>query len=204
MKTWSGARIERQTSSRLIVTGLVCAILGASTAGALSATCRPNHFRPPYFIKTMGPCVFDAATLSFAGEPADQAKCLMRGMDASRNLAPARETLPSALADRVGGETGLPSREALSALLSKQDMEWDFAAYLWIPVSRANDNDPNAPMARYFVIHDTSGPYYGRRSFPADIDVSQKINSLNTFRCSDGWGKAHVVINRSGGMLLSH
>ncbi len=152
----------------------------------------------------MGPCVFDAATLSFAGEPADQAKCLMRGMDASRNLAPARETLPSALADRVNGETGLPSREALSALISKQDMEWDFAAYLWIPVSRANDNDPNAPMARYFVIHDTSGPYYGRRSFPADINVSQKINSLNTFRCSDGWGKAHVVINRSGGMLLSH
>jgi hypothetical protein len=23
-------------------------------------------------------------------------------------------------------------------------------------------------------------------------------------RCSDGWGKAHVVINRSGDMLLNH
>ncbi len=152
----------------------------------------------------MGPCLYDPATLSFAGEAAEQAKCLMRGMDHSRNLAPPMETLPAALAERVGNETGLPSREALSTLLSKKDLEWDFAAYLWQPVSRANDNDPNAPMARYFVIHDTSGPYFGRRSFPDNINVSPKINSLNGFRCSDGWGKAHVVINRSGGMLLSH
>ena len=33
---------------------------------------------------------------------------------------------------------------------------------------------------------------------------NSKINSLNKFRCSDGWGKAHVVINRSGDMLLNH
>jgi hypothetical protein len=195
---------DRQTRARLIATGLACAMLGVSTQGALSSACKPNHFRAPYFIKTMGPCVFDPATLSFAGVPAEQAKCLMRGMDHSRNLAPPMETLPAPLAERVGADTGLPSREALSTVLSNENLEWDFAAYLWQPVSRASDNDPNAPMARYFVIHDTSGPYYGRRSFPDDIDTSRKINSLNGFRCSDGWGKAHVVINRSGGMLLSH
>ncbi len=190
--------------SRLIATGFACAMLAASTPAALSAPCKPNHFRPPYFIKTMGPCTFDPATVSFAGEPVEQAKCLMRGMDASRNLAPARESLPPALADRIGTESGLPSREALSTLLSKQDLEWNFAAYLWTPVSRADNDDPGAPMARYFVIHDTSGPYYGRRSFPEDIDVNRKINNLDSFKCSDGWGKAHVVINRSGDMLLSH
>ena len=51
-------------------------------------------------------------------------------------------------------------------------------------------------MARYLVIHDTSGPSFGRRSFPSDIDVNPKINSLAGFKCADGWGKAHVVINR--------
>ena len=88
--------------------------------------------------------------------------------------------------------------------MSKQDFEWDFAANLWQPLSRANDNDPNAPMARYFVIHDTSGPNYGHRSFPPDIDVNPKINNLVRFKCPDGWGKAHVIVDRMGGMLLDH
>jgi hypothetical protein len=125
-------------------------------------------------------------------------------MDKSRNLGPTLESLPAALEQRVGSEAGLPSREALSGYLSRLDLEWDFAAYLWQPLSRANDNDPDAPMARYFVIHDTSGPNYGRRAFPADINTDSKINNLADFKCDDGWGKAHVVINRSGEMLLSH
>jgi len=88
--------------------------------------------------------------------------------------------------------------------LSRANLEWDFAAYLWTPVARANDNDASAPMARYFVIHDTSGPYFGSRAFPPDIDVSVKINSLKNYRCIDGGGAAHVVVNRTGGMLLNH
>jgi len=199
-----GARVPPAKRGGLIAAGLACAILGISAPAAWSHECKPNHFRSPYFIKTMGRCVFDPATLSFQGEPAEQARCLMRGMDQSRNLAPPLESVPAALADRVGTETGLPSREALSTFLSKLDLEWDFAAYLWLPISRANDNDPNAPMARYFVIHDTSGPNYGHRSFPDEIDGGSKINSLTNFQCSDGWGKAHVVINRSGDMLLNH
>src|SRR5262249_42159897 len=88
------------------------------------------------------------------------------------------ESLPPALVSRIGANTGLPARELLSTFLSKQDLEWDFAANLWQPLSRANDNDPNAPMARYFVIHDTSGPNFGRRPFPPDIDVDPRINNL--------------------------
>jgi hypothetical protein len=199
-----GACVTSTARRGLIAAGLACLALGISTPAAWSHECKPGHFRPPYFIKTMGRCTFDPATLSFQGEPAEQARCLMRGMDQSRNLAPPLESLPHALADRVGTETGLPSREALSTFLSRLDLEWDFAAYLWLPISRANDNDPNAPMARYFVIHDTSGPNYGHRSFPDEIDGGSRINSLTHFKCSDGWGKAHVVINRAGGMLLNH
>ncbi len=200
----SGALTDRHARIGVIATGLACAMVSASAGAALSAACKPNHFRPAFFVDTMGPCAFDPQTLSFAGDPVEQAKCLMRGMDATRNLAPALEGLPPALASRIGQDSGLPSRERLSTYLSKENLEWDFAAYLWQPVSRAHDNDPDAPLTRYFVIHDTSGPNYGGRSFPADTDVSTKINNLDNFKCSDGWGKAHVVVNRSGGMLLDH
>src|SRR5262249_57781818 len=105
-------------------------------------------------------------TRSFAGEPVEQAKCLMRSMDATRNLVPTLESLPPALVSRIGADTGLPAREVLSTFLSKHDLEWDFAANLWQPLSRANDNDPNAPMAGYFLIPATSGPYYRHPSFP--------------------------------------
>ena len=85
------------------------------------------------------------------------------------------------LADRVGNEAGLPTREALSTYLSKLDLEWDFAQYLWLPISHANDNDPTAPMARYFVIHDTSGRNFGHRAFPEEVDNgNSKINSRPT------------------------
>ncbi len=195
---------SRRFCTAWIARGVASVLLAVSANAAWSADCKPNHFRPPFFVNTMGPCVFDWGALSFQGEPAQQARCLMRGMDKSRNLAPTLESLPATLEQRVGSEAGLPSRKALSGHLSKLDLEWDFAAYLWQPVSRANDNDPDAPMARYFVIHDTSGPNYGRRAFPADINGEAIFNKLADFKCDDGWGKAHVVINRVGEMLLSH
>jgi hypothetical protein len=183
--------------------GVACAAFAASINVAL-ARCQPDHFRAPYFIKDMGACNFNSETLSFRGTPAQQAMCLMRGMDATRNLAPTLEGLPPGLAKRVGETSGLPSREALSAYLSKLDLEWDYAAYLWQPVSRAHDNDPDAPMAKYFVIHDTSGPFYGHRDFPDDININPKVNNLQSFACADEWGKAHYVVNRMGDSLLNH
>jgi hypothetical protein len=152
----------------------------------------------------MGPCAFNPETASFQGEPAEQLRCLLRAFDASRNLGPPRDSVPAAFAERAGQAAGLPTREALLTLTSQLDLEWDFGSYLWQPLARARDNDPEAPAARYLVIHDTSGPNYGRRPWPANIDEHPKINNLRQFRCSDGWEVAHVVINRTGGMLLGH
>jgi hypothetical protein len=179
---------------------MLCALAGS----ALANGCKPSRAKPLIVLKSMGACTFEPRGLRFRGEPLEQALCLMRAMNATRNLAPTLERLPAALATRIGRDTGLPAREALSTYLSRQDLEWDFAAHLWQPLSHARDNDLDAPQARYFVIHDTSGPNYGRRSFPADIDVAPKINNLSNFKCSDGWGRAHVVVNRSGKMLLEH
>jgi hypothetical protein len=171
---------------------------------AVFAGCKPNHFRPLFFIKSMGACAFDTETMSFAGTPVDQALCLMRGMDSSRNLEPRLPSLPAALAERIGQTTGLPSRATLSDYLSTLGLEGEFGDFLWLPVSRGHDNELGAPMARYFVIHDTSGPNFGRRAFPDDIDGGGKVNDLRNFECHDGWGKAHVVISRTGELLLAH
>jgi hypothetical protein len=199
-----GATTGAQSLRALLAVGFAAALISASAEDAFSSGCKPSRPKPTIVLKTMGPCSFDPETLSYQGEPLDQAKCLMRSMDQSRNLGAALDSLPPALADRIGQDNGLPSREALSAFLSGQNLEWNFAAHLWQPIARARDNDPDAPSARYFVIHDTSGPNYGYRSFPDDIDGASKINNLANFRCTDNWELAHIIVNRSGGMLLGH
>jgi TonB family protein len=113
-------------------------------------------------------------------------------------------SLPAPLASRIGQTTGLPSRATLSNYLAQQDPEGALGDYLWLPVSRAHNNDLDSPMARYFVIHDTSGPNYGHRPFPDDIDESPKLNDLRNFYCPDGWAKAHVFISRTGELLVGH
>ena len=90
--------------------------------------------------------------------------------DVAAQSGPYLEALPEALAGRVGQAAGLPERESLAALLGELGLVWDFAPFLWQPLSRARNNDPDAPQARYFVIHDTSGPNFGRRPFPENID----------------------------------
>jgi hypothetical protein len=200
-------KVSRNRFAAGLSAGVSIGLAGAMLVGSISialARCEPNHLRAPYFIRTMGPCGFNSETLSFRGTPAQQAMCLMRGMDTTRNLGPTLEGLPPGLAKRVGETTGLPSREALSTYLSKLDLEWDLAMNLWQPVARAHDNNPDSPTVKYFVIHDTSGPNYGHRAFPDDINTNPKINNLKSFVCNDEWGKAHVVINRMGDILVNH
>ncbi len=184
--------------------GLIGATLTLAATEAYGAGCKPGHFRPPYFISTMGACRFDIETLNFRGDPVEQARCLMRGMDSTRNLSPGSAQLPTALTERVGDTTGLPHRDALAPYLAEQDLTWNLGAFLALPISRGHDNDPDTPFARYFVIHDTSGPNFGHRDFPSDLDGGASLNSLANFACADGWGRAHVVVNRAGAVLVNH
>jgi hypothetical protein len=181
---------------------LAAAMLCSSALEAYAQNCRPRSPRPPTPLTGMGVCEFNHETFSYAGEPAQQAMCLMRASDKTRNLGPQLESIPATLAGRVGQSTGLPERSALAAHLAESGLTYDFASFLWLPLSRARDNDPEAPQARYFVIHDTSAPFLGWSPFPADIDTNEKINNLARFACKDDWAIAHVFINRSGAMLL--
>ena len=187
-----------------VTVALAIACLLGTAFDAFAQRCQPRRPRAPIVLTTLGPCEFNPETFSFAGEPAQQAMCLMRSGNSRRNLGPRLETLPDALATRVGQSTALPAREALAALLVELGLVWDYAPFLWQPISRARDNDPDTPQARYLVIHDTSGPNFGRRPFPVNIDEHRSINNLGRFRCGDGWETAHVIINRMGGMMLGH
>src|SRR6516225_9256605 len=116
--------------------GALACLMAAVSHDAVLAGCKPDHFKPPFFVKSMGVCAFDPETLSYAGTPVQQAMCLMRGMDVSRNLLPQLSSLPAPLASRIGQTTGLPSRATLSNYLAQQDPEGALRDYLWLPVSR--------------------------------------------------------------------
>jgi hypothetical protein len=166
--------------------------------------CRPPRPLPPVSLNDMGPCTFNPERLSFAGEPAQQAACLVRPVAPWAKLGPPLESLPPALAARVGRSSAMIDRGAVTALLARLDVENEFTDFLLYPISRAQDDDPFAPAARYFVIHDTSGPNFGARSWPDNIDDNVEINNLARFRCADAHEIAHVVINRTGAMLIGH
>jgi hypothetical protein len=187
-----------------IVVALAMIYLFGLTVDAFAQRCQPRRKLPAIVLSTLGPCEYNPETFSFAGPPDQQAMCLMRSGNMRRNLGPRLAALPSALAGRVGQSSGLPDRETVAALLGELGLTWDYAPFLWQPISRARDNDPDAPQARYLVIHDTSGPNFGHRPFPENIDEHRSINNLARFRCGDGWSIAHVIINRSGAMLLGH
>lgn len=180
----------------------IAVLVLATPLHAFGAICKPKRALPAIVVTTMGPCHFDPDTFSFTGDPAQQAACLVRPVARWAKLGPTLPSLPQVLADHVGRVSGLPNRSALAALLTELHLDSHLGEGLLDPISRANDNDPDAPAAKYLVIHDTSGPKLG--SFPADIDENRKINNLARFHCSDSFEIAHVVVNRGGDLFVGH
>lgn len=147
----------------------------------------------------VGHCRFDIAQLSFAGSPSEQARCLMAPVGKRGKLGAPLRRLPSALAPLLGGRTPLPDRARVERLLASAGVD---IGGLSLPVSRARDNDPSAPLARYFVIHDTSTPYYGDEPFPADVDGNPRVNDFAPYFPTgadpERFPVAHVFLNRLG------
>ncbi len=171
-------------------------------SSAFASQCRPRRPLPSVILQSMGPCNFNVETLSFAGDSIQQAACLVRPVNRWAHLGPPLGNLPGAIAHRVGGSEALPDRAALTALINESGLAPQFAEGLNGELSHARDGDPFSPMARYFVIHDTSGPKL--HSFPANLDENARINNLARFRCSDSFELAHAVINRKGGVFFGH
>ena len=129
----------------------------------------------------------------------NQAKCLLREPRIWGEVSPGLTSLPSPL-DRL---LSLPNidvtKQQLRTYLAAHNIqEKDIGGSLDEPVSRTNNNAPNAEFARYFIIHDTSTPNYNNKPFPADINqVSWAFNNLNNYGSGER-SPAHIIINRLG------
>jgi hypothetical protein len=168
-------------------------------AGVLLGAGQPAPAPTPEASGIVGHCRFDIAQLSFAGSPAEQARCLMTQVGKRGQLGPAPRRLPNGLASLLERSAPLPDKDAVVQLLAAERID---VGDLDQPVSRARDGDPSAPLARYFVIHDTSTPYYGDEPFPRDVDNDVRVNDFAAYFPVGGdperFPVAHLFVNRLG------
>ena len=90
-------------------------LLAALALGAAQPVAAP----PPI----VGLCRFDTERLSFAGTPAEQARCLMQPVGKRGKLEASPKRLPGTLARVMAGRVELPSREVVTRLLAAERMD---------------------------------------------------------------------------------
>ena len=149
----------------------------------------------------IGPCGFDVETLQFAGDALTQARCLLRPVAAGGLVAAQPAVLPESLAAAIGQPVG-GLRPQLRRYLARLHIgDAAIGGSLDAPLSHARDDDPAAPAARYFVLHDTSVPWLGdAAAFPPDD--APALNDLARFAGPDA--VAHMFVDRNGQTLLGH
>lgn len=143
-------------------------------------------------------CGFDVGRLSFAGNAIEQARCLLSPVRIHGEIGPPHRRLGRFLETHVGRPARV-DRERLRVLLEAEGLH-ALAASVRTPLSRARNNDPQAPFARYFVIHDTSLELE-LTEFPSND--SRLANGLG-WTYPDGTQVAHTFTNRRGEVLFSH
>lgn len=147
-----------------------------------------------------GRCAFESKQLQFRGSPVEQASCLLRQVRKWGKVDEAATAMPAALADIIGQPTG-DLKERLHAFITAVGVdEKSVGGPLNGPLSRANAGEASAPLARYFVIHDTSSPWLGDATFPEEDSPS--VNSFSSYASSEP--AAHIFINRLGKSMLGH
>ena len=129
----------------------------------------------------------------------DQAKCLLRQPKIFGNVGLTLTSLPAPFDQLLTRPTIDISKEQLRRYLQVQGInEADIGGSLDKPVSRTNNNNPRAELARYFIIHDTSTPNLGNDTFPNNInEASWEFNNFNKYGSGDN-SPAHIIINQVG------
>lgn len=145
----------------------------------------------------IGTCRFDPATLSFAGSPLEQATCLLQHVGRSGVLSP--QPLPEVIRKLMvdGGAPTQAQRDTAIAQLPQPYGAYARQVEDW-SISRTEEGLP----AAYFVIHDTSQPFYGADPFPADVDHDARVNSFAGYARANP--VAHVFLNREGQIWAGH
>ena len=149
----------------------------------------------PASAEEIGECQFNRETLTFAGSRVEQATCLLRKIEllAVRKPQPLPKVIRS-LMERAGG----PSADQQSAALAAFPEPYRTFAAQWAetPLSRTDEGLP----ALYFVIHDTSTPFYENDPFPKRLDWDLKVNDFTPYMNGTFAREpvAHIFLNRVG------
>ena len=152
---------------------------------------------------TEKPLTFDVKTYSFPGNEIEQALTLLRPVEVGGSLSPRLAELPAPLATLAGQAPTFSKTALRNYLKTKKIAEADLGGSLDQSLSRANDNDPKAPLAKYFIIHDTSTPNYGKQDFPSNINSpAWEFNDLSRWQ-QGSKSVAHVFTNRIGGSVTA-
>jgi len=161
----------------------------------------PLLLASPASAETIGECQFDSETLTFAGTPLEQTTCLMRKIEVKgvRKVQP----LPPVLI-RLMQSDGAPTPAMKAAALAAFPQPYrDYAAqYADAPVSSTAEGHP----LLYYVIHDTSTPFYEHQPFPKRLNQNWKVNDFTPY--IDGTFAdapvAHIFLNRVGQIWAGH
>lgn len=151
----------------------------------------------PARAEEIGECRFDRDRLTFAGTPVEQAACLLRRI---KPLG-VREALalPPVIRGLLESATG-PSGAQLAAALAALPQP-----YRGYAISRADapvsETTAGLPLA-YFVIHDTSTPFFGNDPFPDDLNLDPLVNDFTPYVVPEP--VAHIFLNRMGQIWAGH
>lgn len=155
----------------------------------------------PARAEEIGECRFSRETLTFAGSRTEQASCLLRKIEllAVRKAQP----LPKVIGQLMEREDG-PSAAQKAAAIAAFPEPYRTFAQQWAntPLSRTDEGLP----ALYFVIHDTSTPFYANDPFPKRLNQDLKVNDFTPYM--DGTFArepvAHIFLNRVGQIWAGH
>lgn len=155
----------------------------------------------PALAEEVGECRFDRDALTFAGTPLEQATCLLRKIEkfAVRKPQPVPPVFVKLLTDAAP-----PSAAHKAAAIAAFPEPYRAYATLHAdaPVSQTEEGLP----LLYYVVHDTSTPFYKSDPFPRNLDKDLKVNSFQPY-ISDEIARepvAHIFLNRVGQIWAGH
>ncbi len=155
----------------------------------------------PVRAEEIGECRFDRERLSFAGTPLEQATCLLRKIEqgAVRHVQP----LPPIIADLMTRAD--PPSEAMKQAALAAFPEPYRAYAIEHAADPVSQTEAGLPL-QYFVIHDTSEPFYANDPFPEHLDRDLRVNSFASYIGKDFGSEpvAHIFLNRVGQIWAGH
>jgi hypothetical protein len=155
----------------------------------------------PVQAEEIGECRFSRATLTFAGTRVEQAECLLRKIELLAVRKP--QPLPKVIRHLMEREDGPSAVQKSAALAAFPEPYRTFAAqWAKTPLSRTDEGLP----ALYFVIHDTSTPFYANDRFPKRLDQDLKVNDFTPYMNGTFAREpvAHIFLNRVGQIWAGH